>query len=52
VHVASLRMLRRDEAEDGQVDATGCVGPFYTKITIFYVFGLRGNLVFSPFSYK
>jgi hypothetical protein len=34
------------EAEDGWVDATGCVRPFYHKITNFYVLGPRGNLVF------
>jgi hypothetical protein len=34
------------EAEDGRFDATGCVGPFYHKITVFYVLERRGNLVF------
>jgi hypothetical protein len=35
------------EADDGWVDAMGCVGPFYPKIIVFYVLGPRGNLVFS-----
>jgi hypothetical protein len=46
VHVASSQRLRRVEVEDGWVDATGCVGPFCTKIVVFYVLGPRGNLVF------
>jgi hypothetical protein len=37
--------LRRVEAEDGRVDVTGCVRPFYLKIVIFYVLGHRDNLV-------
>jgi hypothetical protein len=45
VHVAWSRRLRQDEAEDGRVDATGCVGPFYPKIIIFYVLGPRGIVV-------
>jgi hypothetical protein len=47
VHVASSRRLRRVEAEDGRIDAMDCVGLFYPKITILYVLGPRGNLVFS-----
>jgi hypothetical protein len=35
------------EADDGWVDAMGCVGPFYPKTIVFYVLGPRGNLVFS-----
>jgi hypothetical protein len=34
VHVAPSRRLRRDQVEDGRVDATGCVGPFYPKIVV------------------
>jgi hypothetical protein len=49
--VASSRRLRRVEAENGRVDATGCVGPFYPKIIIFYVLGPRGNLVFLSFAW-
>jgi hypothetical protein len=45
--VASPRRLHRDEAEDRRVDATGCVGPFYPKIVVFYVLGPMGNLIFS-----
>jgi hypothetical protein len=29
------------------MNATGCVGPFYPKIIIFYVLCPKGNLVFS-----
>jgi hypothetical protein len=47
VHVSSSRRLRRVEVEDELVDVTGCVGPFYHKITVFYVLDLRANLVFS-----
>jgi hypothetical protein len=47
VHVTSSPRLCRDEAEDGRVDAMNYVGSFYHKITVFYVLGHRGNLVFS-----
>jgi hypothetical protein len=33
-------------AEDGRVNATGCVRPFYSKTIIFSVLGHRDNLVF------
>jgi hypothetical protein len=46
VHMASSPRLRRVEAEDGWVDATGCVGPFYPKTTVFYILCPIGNLVF------
>ena len=46
VLVASSWRSRGVEAEDGRVDATGCVGPFYPKIFIFYVLGRRGSIVF------
>jgi hypothetical protein len=46
VHVASSRRLHRVETEDGRVDATECIRPFYPKITVFYVLDPRGNLVF------
>jgi hypothetical protein len=45
--VASSRRLRRVEAKDGRVNAMGCVGLFYPKITVLYVLSSRGNLVFS-----
>jgi hypothetical protein len=35
VHVAPLWRLRRVQAEDGWVDATGYVGLFYHRITVF-----------------
>jgi hypothetical protein len=34
VHVASSWRLHRVEAEDGWVDVTGYVGPFYSKIVV------------------
>jgi hypothetical protein len=46
VHVASLRRLCREEAEDRRVDATGCVGPFYPKIDVSSVLCPRGIVVF------
>jgi hypothetical protein len=46
LYVALLQRLRRVEAEDGRVDVTGCVGPFYPKIIVFSVLDSRGNLVF------
>jgi hypothetical protein len=46
VHVASSRRLRREEAEDGRVDATDCVGPFYPKIISSSVLDPRGIVVF------
>jgi hypothetical protein len=46
MHVASSQRLRREEVEDGLVDATGCVGLFYPKITVSNVLGRRGIVVF------
>jgi hypothetical protein len=46
VHVTSSRRLRWVEAEDGWVDATGCVKPFYHKIVISSVLGPKGIIVF------
>jgi hypothetical protein len=48
VHVASLLRLHRVETEDGWVDATGYVRPFYPNFNfvIFYVLCLRSILVF------
>jgi hypothetical protein len=31
VHIASSRRLHQDEVDDGWVDATDCVVPFYPK---------------------
>jgi hypothetical protein len=45
MHVASSRRLCQVEAEDGWVDATGCVRPFYPNFVIFYVLGPMGILV-------
>jgi hypothetical protein len=46
MHVASSCRLHRVQAEDGRVDMTGCVGPFYPNFTIFYVLPLIDILVF------
>jgi hypothetical protein len=32
--------LRREKAEDGRVDAMGCVGPFYLRIVVFVYYAL------------
>jgi hypothetical protein len=46
VHVAPSRRLRRDEAEDGRVNAMGCVGPFYLTFVVFIVLVPMGIVVF------
>jgi hypothetical protein len=46
VHVASSWRLRRDQAEDGRVDAIGCVGPYYPYFAVYFVLGPMGILVF------
>jgi hypothetical protein len=50
VHVVSLQWLRQEKAEDGWVDATGCIGPFYPKIIVFVVLGHMGIVVFYYFA--
>jgi hypothetical protein len=44
--VASQRKCREVEAEDGRVDATGCIDPFYPKIIVFIILGPKDVLVF------
>jgi hypothetical protein len=44
--MASPRRSHEDEAKDGRVDATGCIGPLYPYFAIFVVLGPRGLLVF------
>jgi hypothetical protein len=39
-------MLCQVEAEDGRVEATGCIGSFYPRIIGFYVLGSMGIIVF------
>jgi hypothetical protein len=46
VHMASSRRLHRVGAEDGQVDATGCIGPFYPNFVVFFVLDPRGIVIF------
>jgi hypothetical protein len=45
VHMASSWRSHGDEAKDGRVDATGCIGLFYPNFAIFIVFGHKGSLV-------
>jgi hypothetical protein len=47
VHVASSRRSCGDEAKDGWIDATGCIGIFYPNFAIFVVLGHKGNLFIS-----
>jgi hypothetical protein len=44
VHVASSRRLFGDEAEDGWVDAMGCIILFYPNFVIFVVLGHKRSL--------
>jgi hypothetical protein len=43
--VAQSRMLRRRQVEGGQVDATGCVGPYYPTFAVFNILGPRSIVV-------
>jgi hypothetical protein len=45
VHMASSRRLHGVEAENGRVDASGCIGLFYPNFAIFIVLGPKGILV-------
>jgi hypothetical protein len=47
VHIASSWRSLEDEAEDGRVDAMGCIGLFYPNFTIFIVLGHNGSFVIS-----
>jgi hypothetical protein len=38
--------LRRDQVEDEQIDAMGCIGPCYAYFIIFVLLGPRGIIVF------
>jgi hypothetical protein len=46
VHVTSSWRSCEDEAEDGQVDATGYIRLFYPNFVVFVVLGPRGILFF------
>jgi hypothetical protein len=46
VHVASSWRLHQGQVEDGRVDATGCVGPYYSCFAVFIILSPRGVLVF------
>jgi hypothetical protein len=45
VHVTSSRRSCGDQVEDGWVNATDCVGPYYAYLSVFFVLGTRGILV-------
>jgi hypothetical protein len=47
VHIASSRRSRVYKAEDGQIDATGCIKLFYPNFVVFVVLGHKGCLVIS-----
>jgi hypothetical protein len=47
VHVVSSWRSHGDEAEDGRVDATGCIRLFYPNFVIFIVLGYKDILVIS-----
>jgi hypothetical protein len=44
--VASSQKLHQEKAEDGRVDVTACIGPFYTKITISSILCTKDIVVF------
>jgi hypothetical protein len=46
VHVAPSQGSRKDEVEDGRIDATDCVRLCYTYFVVFIVLGHRVILVF------
>jgi hypothetical protein len=45
VHVAPSRRLCRVEAEDGRIDAMGCVGPCYHCFAVFFLLDPMGIVV-------
>jgi hypothetical protein len=45
IHMESSWRSCEVEAEDGLVDAMGCIRVFYPNFAIFIVLGPRGNLV-------
>jgi hypothetical protein len=49
VHMSSSWRLRRDQVEDGWVDAMGYVVLCYPCFTVFFLLGPRGTLVFKSF---
>jgi hypothetical protein len=46
VHVAPTRRSREEQVEDGQVDTTDFIRPFYLKIDVFFILGHMTVLVF------
>jgi hypothetical protein len=47
VHVESSWRSCGDEAEDGGVDVTGCIGLFYPNFAAFIILGHKCSLVIS-----
>jgi hypothetical protein len=46
MHVASSQRLCQTKAENGWIDVTDCIGPFYPNFAVFIVFGPSGILCF------
>jgi hypothetical protein len=46
VHMALSCRSHEDKVDDGWVDVTGCIGPFYPYFIIFVVLGTMDILVF------
>jgi hypothetical protein len=51
VHVAPSRKSCEDEAEDGRVNMTSYVRPYYRYFVVFIVLSPRGILVFYSFAW-
>jgi hypothetical protein len=45
MHMTPSQRLRRRQVEDGRVDVTGCIGPYYPTFTVFNVLGHRFIIV-------
>jgi hypothetical protein len=50
VRMAPLRMLCRSQVEDGRVDVTDYIRPFYPTFTVFNVLGNRDIVVIYSFA--
>jgi hypothetical protein len=47
----TIARLLRGQAEDGWIDATGCVRPCYPCFTVFFLLDPRGVVVIYPFAW-
>jgi hypothetical protein len=50
VYVASSRMSREDQAEDGWIDVTDCIRLCYPYFSVFIVLGPRDIFIFYSFT--